>query len=386
MTMKKFLFFLILLSSTLHAAELPPIHQAASEGNIDRVRELLDSNPTLIESRDEGGRTPLRAAVFCGHTYIVLLLLKRGAKAELPPIHQAVLDGNIERVRELLDGNPTLIESWDEVGRTPLRTAAFCGHTDIVRLLLDRGANIEAATTGGWPPLLTAAQNGHTDTVRLLLYKGAKIETANSHGGTPLLYAAQQKHLEIVKLLAIQGANINMQTELARRVFAVTSPEIRLYLTETAPRTLLPTQFLLQAARGNWEELVVASVVEDADITATSLNGNTALHWAAFHGNVPMAKFLILHGAAVNARNIHGDTPLHLAARKQDEANKAMVYGLLFHGADPSLENALHETPVHTAAICPDLMATFVHAARQRREPFTTTHPQTESPHSCLFC
>jgi ankyrin repeat protein len=132
-------------------------------------------------------------------------------------------------------------------------------------------------------------------------------------------------------------------------------------------------------------------ITQGAAVNARNIHGDTPLHLAAREqkearaygllinganpSNISMVKFLITQGSAVNARNMQGDTPLHLAARKQD---KSMVYGLLINGADPSVENALHETPVHTATICPDLMATFVHAARQRQEPANI--------HSCLIC
>jgi ankyrin repeat protein len=353
--MKKFLFFLILLSSALHAAELPPIHQAVLDGNVERVRELLDSDPSLIKFRNQRGHTLLFIAAQNGHTDTVRLLLGRGT-----PIEAATSDGE-----------------------TALLIASQNGHTYTVRFLLDRGAFIEATTQNGWTPLFAAALYGHTNTVRLLLDRCAKIEAACPNGTTPLFIAIQRRYLEIIKLLILQGAHVNMPTELAQQILPFTSPEIRFYLTETTPRTLFPTQTLLQAARGNWEELVVASVVEDADITATFPDGYTALHWAALHGNVPMANFLIKKGSAVNAQNIYGDTPLHVATREQKEA---MVYGLLINGADPSIENNLHETPVHIATICHDLMATFIHAARQRREPVTTTHPQHENTYFCLIC
>jgi len=352
--MKKFLFFLILLSSALHAAELPPIHQAVLDGNVERVRELLDSDPSLIKFRNQRGHTLLFIAAQNGHTDTARLLLDRGT-----PIEAATSDGE-----------------------TPLLIASQNGHTGTILFLLDRGAFIEATTHNGWTPLFAAALYGHTNTVRLLLNRGANIEATCPNGTTPLFIAIQRRYLEIIKLLILHGAHVNMQTELAQQILPFTSPEIRFYLTETAPRTLFPTQTLLQAARGNWKELVVASIVEGADITAASLDGKTALHWAASHGNVTMANFLIEQGAAVNAQNIHGDTPLHLAAREQKEA---LVYGLLINGADPSIENALHETPVHASTTCPDLMATFVHAARQQRQP-VDTHPQHENTYFCLIC
>ncbi|KAJ2971749.1 hypothetical protein NUW58_g9330 [Xylaria curta] len=89
-------------------------------------------------------------------------------------------------------------------------------HLEIVRLLLERGANIKSRNRFGWTPLLQAASSGHLEIVQLLIEKDANIESGNRFGQTPLLQAASSGYLEIVQLLIEKGANIESEDSLGR--------------------------------------------------------------------------------------------------------------------------------------------------------------------------
>ena len=92
---------------------------------------------------------------------------------------------------------------------TWLYIAAQEGHLPVVKLLLDRGADVNPAMTNeGYTPLLIAAREGHLPVVQLLLDRGADGSQANDDGNTPLLIATQQGHLPVVQLLLDRGANV----------------------------------------------------------------------------------------------------------------------------------------------------------------------------------
>ncbi len=135
-----------------------------------------------VEYRDEyGGRTALiRAAVF-GQEKNVKLLLEKGAK----------------------------IDAVDWYGRTALVYAAESGHEEIVRLLLERGAEIDAVDGGGWTALMYAARDGREKVVRLLLERGAEIDAVDGGGWTALIRAARDGREKIVRLLLERGAKID---------------------------------------------------------------------------------------------------------------------------------------------------------------------------------
>lgn len=98
---------------------------------------------------------------------------------------------------------------------TPLHKAAERGNTNIVALLLEMRAKVNAKGDWGNTPLHLAARNGHADVVALLIQKGAKVNMRNVFGDTPLHEAAEESgnhsHLGIVTLLIKKGANVNMK-------------------------------------------------------------------------------------------------------------------------------------------------------------------------------
>ena len=123
----------------------------------------------------------------------------------------AARKGDMSNVRVLLAKGAN-IEAKDDFDCTALIRAAENGHTKVVKLLLSKGANIEAKDNEGSTALMDAAFYGHADTVKLLLEKGANIEAKDNFGETPLMYAAKgghEVHKGIVKFLIEKGADLN---------------------------------------------------------------------------------------------------------------------------------------------------------------------------------
>ena len=162
------------------------------------------------------------------------------------PIHDAVMNGNIDEVQWQLDAGVDVNEESSK-GLTPLHYAASAGHNDIVELLIERGANVNATDSGkGATPLdyahwrdheevietlnahnaqrehekggkgigqssliHDAALDGDIDEVQRQLDAGVDPNLKNSKGATPLFYAVYGGHLEIVELLITRGADVN---------------------------------------------------------------------------------------------------------------------------------------------------------------------------------
>ena len=144
----------------------------------------------------------------------ILVLLSGFATAA--PLHEAASAGDIDKVKMLLDTGADL-HGRNADGETALITAANKGRIDIVKLLLDKGADVNAQATGGDLPkataLVYAAANGYVEIVELLLDKGADIEATftNKVGnvtGTPLVAAAFSGNPYLIKVLVSRGANI----------------------------------------------------------------------------------------------------------------------------------------------------------------------------------
>jgi len=111
---------------------------------------------------------PRRAAIILA----ALLALAWSIPAFCGEIHDAVEQGDLAKVKALVEGNPELLSSEDNNGWTPLRSAASEGHKDVVELLLAHGADVNANGDGGWTPLQWAAYAGYKDVVELLRQYG----------------------------------------------------------------------------------------------------------------------------------------------------------------------------------------------------------------------
>jgi hypothetical protein len=116
----------------------------------------------------------------------------------------------------------------DELGGgTCMKLAAYCGHLDICRLLIDKGAQVNAIDSGGWTPLHWAAEQGHVEMVRLLCDRGADIEASNKYGSRPLHLAARNGHISAVKeLIEVRNAEINARDNIGMTALSFAGDDV----------------------------------------------------------------------------------------------------------------------------------------------------------------
>ena len=207
---------------------------------------------------------------------------------EIPPLLEASLTGHIEIVRMLLEKGAQ-VDREDRQGVTPLYGAAGKGHVEVARLLIQRGADINHSTKKGDTPLLFAAFANHIEIVRMLLEKGACVDCENLQGATPLIWAAGKGYIELSQLLIQRGADIN-------------------HSMKKGDTPLLFTAF------ANHIEIVRMLLEKGARVDCENLQGVTPLMWAAGKGYIELSQLLIQHGADINHRTKKGDTPLIFAA------------------------------------------------------------------------
>jgi ankyrin repeat protein len=200
----------------------PPIHQrqfefdvAAEEGDMDRVKALLKSDPQLLHPKTEG-KHALNLAATDGQLEMVKFLLDQGADihskdpAESTPLHCAAFRGHTEVIRVLL-ARGAKVDLRDHAGMMPLRIAAqWNRHTKVVQLLIDHKADVNAADYEGWTSLHAAVAFGRLGVAELLLTHKANINAVNSDGLTPLYYAVLHKRKEMAQLLASHGAALDV--------------------------------------------------------------------------------------------------------------------------------------------------------------------------------
>jgi ankyrin repeat protein len=161
------------------------------------------------------------------------------------------------------------------------------GQKDIVEILISKGADVNVKDENGWTPLNIAAVKGRNQIVKLLIEKEADLNSS-----TPLIAAATDGHMEVIELLIANGADVNAK----------------------ANDQLGGTALHMTANLGH-KKIVEFLVAAGADVNAKMLHGMTPLHFAA--NNKGIAKFLIDKGADVNAKlndgPHNGSTPLDFA-------------------------------------------------------------------------
>lgn len=189
---------------------------AAAQGNLARVTDLLKRGADL-NARDDQGRTPVMAATHGNHVAVVDALLKAGADVDLRdnrldnPFLYAGAAGllDILKLAHAAGADPTITNRF---GGTALIPAAERGHVEVVRYLLTETAvDINHINNLGWTALLEAiilADGGprHQEIVRLLIDHGADVNIADKEGVTPLRHARSRGYREIQALLEAAGA------------------------------------------------------------------------------------------------------------------------------------------------------------------------------------
>jgi len=227
-------------------------------------------------------RTPLILAAHMGQAEMVGLLLQRGAKVN---------------ARDRTDSTP------EARGNTALLKAAQRDHTEVIRVLLTQGAGItvDAQTKDGMTPLWFVAEYENLEAVQLLLAHGAKINHPNVVGQSLLVGTFLHKKYDVLEFLVAQGADINMVANSGLTPLMEAVTELGGKNAKTVLRYI--------------EKFITFKPKLDLEQIKSNGGGFSALHLAARFGFVDAGKLLLDNGASIDIKDLAtGGTPLHSAA------------------------------------------------------------------------
>jgi ankyrin repeat protein len=229
----------------------------------------------------------------------------------------------------------------------PLHMACRQGFDDVIMLLIDKGADVNAVHGYDKTPLFYACQNGHFSTVRLLIENGARVDFRGAQGAAFLIAALESGHSDVVRFLIENEADVNARGD-----------------NELSP--------LFLASKMGHEPLAQLLVDRGADVHTRDREGRTPLFSAAHPG---IANLLIKRGAEVNAKDEQGNTPLlivaggfHVESRSFSDEGADVSCGnessnppplmtkcepvaklLIEKGADINVKNSIGITPISLA-------------------------------------
>ncbi|KAI8714627.1 hypothetical protein NCS52_01183000 [Fusarium sp. LHS14.1] len=345
----------------------------ASERNDEEMIKLLIDEGVELDAQDSWGHTALSLALENGHTRtlkllieaygdwdvnstdmqmalrtsaakgndeIVKLLVEKGVEidAQSSEGHTALsfasMSGHFSTVKLLIENNAK-IEPYAEGNnpKTALIEASKGGHVEVVRILLEAGVNIEARVENGSTALIAASKGGHVEVVRILLEAGANIEARAEDGRTPLIAASIHGHKTLASLLIKHRANVNAQDEDGKSSLH--------HATESATRL-----YIDNSLRGSFMKLLLDN---GAAVEARDSSGQTPLLVACRNGQTEVERLLVEQGANVNARDEEGNTPLFWDCDSFAGYARGEPLLLIKKGADVNAKTEHGNTPLHRA-------------------------------------
>lgn len=271
-------------------ASLPPICEAARQGNLAAVQALVAAGAD-VNQQGRANRTPLHEAAAHGHRETVEWLLANGAKVNAK----------------------TIAVRSEDAKATPLHRAVDHGHADIAALLLARGANPNLKKSNGYTACMTAVEIERADLVKLLLENGADVALEEMTGGTALDGAASSDDLEALELLLEFGSEVNRPSSKTGR---------------TA---------LMEAASHGFPRIVQRLLDAGALVNMPDNTGRTALLYCVEGSTTTITKSEYVRGVGL----------VELPRKPTDPV--ACVRLLLEAGADPTLASQDGRTPLEVS-------------------------------------
>jgi len=347
---------------------------------LSRVRHILGLPPAPPDSRSwlAGAIAVLLIACLTVPTALVLTTEAQEKTTAAPPLaptakdkgvataalFQAIKDTNVEKMRLAIDQGADLegknkdeiflLDNVQSIACTPLYIAAGVPgeNADLIRLLLETGANPDTRGPRGEIPLHAAARSWHISVVELLVSAGSDVNATDKEGRTPAMVAFELGHYDMFDLMVGRGATVS--TGLMSAYKGNLSRVRTLIENGKAQGRFEQGLTLLHAAAAGGQAAIVDLLLTNGlDVRSKTQEGYTALHYAAAGNHREVAELLLVKGADVNTEPGEVDTPLHWAIRGQ---HKDMIDWLLARGANPNADGGGYwGTPLHWAVWSEDI-------------------------------
>lgn len=261
---------------------------------------------------------------------------------------------DLNAVKRIIIDHPDSLEVISPRGLSPVNHAALKGNLEMVRFLSEQGADLLRGDNENSCALHNAAAQNHFEVVRFLVEQGVDINIQDDNDTTPMIFAVVHDNPEMISYLLEQGAdpsivNINGNTAFLNSIFSgnlFIVKMIRERITDVNEINLWGVNALIYAAWKGYGEIVDYLIEEGIDIHHISNSGENALVWAVVAERFAIAEKLMQHGLSMQDRDQFGRTPLFAAYKSSLESVKFM----LDHGAEVNAADSTGNVPLHMAA------------------------------------
>lgn len=310
-----------------------PLMEAVIKGKLGMAKLLLE-NGASADGGDPRHATACHAAVATGARDILALLVKHGADLHIRDQHnRSILSFAIRREQYeipllLIDGGANVNQPGTHNAPEALWTAVEVGLLDIVKLLISKGADVNAVGYEGSSLLMHAACYNQTDVMEFLLDNGADINAKTSAGITPLIRSCERGRYNSVCFLLDRGADASATARTggtclhalalsgsilaAKKIIATGEVDAR-----KAADFDQWTALHLAAIRPNADMMNLLLTNTDCDVNAIDTMGRTALFHAARLGAIDCVRVLAMHGAKADIKDRYGSAPVFAAVRNK---------------------------------------------------------------------
>lgn len=318
-----------------------------------------------------------------------LLCLLLHATATAGEIHMAITNHDLATVQALLLEHPELANATngDSSASMPIHIAAVNDDTNMLALLLQHGAKLEATNKSGFTALHCATWvHPHLNAARFLVAIGADVKASHAYKTlTPLHFAAESGSVELVQLLLDHGAITTQTNESPLNMAAKNGHEavVRLLIARKADLnardSIAQATPLIMAASRGWTNVVRTLLESNADINVQTKNGYTALMQAARYARKDVVKQILEFNPDLNLEDDRGRTALGWATQNDSGRSDTNIVELLKQHGATQTGSGVRRTSIHVAAGTGDfgrvktLLARNPELASARSSPFGDT-------------
>ena len=328
--------------------EITPLITACQKNDIEIVKYLVQKGAD-INAKNDDAITPLMIACQGNDIKIMKNLFEKG-EFEKKFYNTVDVKINIEIVKYLVEKGAN-VNAKNYNRSTPLIIACYENDIEIVKYLVEKGADVNTKDINGVTPLLIACERNDINIVKHLVENGANVNEKNRFEITPLITACQKNDIEIVKYLVEKGANVNEETKNQDTplMIALNRKNIKIvkYLVEKGANVNEKNKYemtpLTIACNSRNFEILNYLVQNGADLNAKNNNGKTQLMVAYEINHIDLFKYLVEIGANVNEKDIYGNSIFIIACETNDIE---MVKYLLEKGADVNEKGEFGYTPI----------------------------------------